>query len=86
VSPKSEGVDTAEVLGESGGVGCSSGLFDRGISGSLRLCLSGITICRSDSCHFPVVSEGCVLVQLGGPSLLTNGSSSIRGCLGNGVV
>jgi len=32
------------------------------------------------------MDDGCSLDQLGGPSLLTNGSSSIRGCLGNGVV
>jgi len=33
-----------------------------------------------------VIGDSCLLDQLGGPSLLTNGSSSIRGCLGNGVV
>jgi len=31
-----EGVVTAELLGESGGVGCSSGLIGRDISRSLR--------------------------------------------------
>jgi len=43
-------------------------------------------MCCGDSCRFPVISDGCSLDQLGGPSLLTNGSSSVRGCLGNGVV
>jgi len=86
VNPKLEGVDTAIALGESGGVGCSAGLIDCFISGSLRSRLSGIVICCGDSCHFPVIDEGCALDQLGGPSLLTNSSSSIRGCLGNGVV
>jgi len=33
-----------------------------------------------------VIGEGCSLAQRGGPSLLTNGSSSVRGCLGSGVV
>ena len=86
MNPKLEGVDAAVVLGESGGVGCSSGLIDRSISGSLRSCLSGIVTCRGDSCCFPVIGEGCRLDQLGGPSLLTNGSSSVRGCLGSRVV
>ena len=74
------------LLGESGGVSCSSGLIDLSVSGSLRLCLNGIATCRGDSCRFPVVGDSCSLDQLGGPSLLTNGSSSVRGCLGNGVV
>jgi len=73
-------------LGESGGVGCSSGLIDLSVSGSLHSRLSGIATCCGDSCHFPVIGDGCLLDQLGGPSLLTNGSSSVRGCLGNGVV
>ena len=33
-----------------------------------------------------MIGEGCKLAQLGGPSLLTSGSSSVRGCLGNGVI
>jgi len=73
-------------LGELGRVGCSLGLIDLSISGSLRSHLSGIVTCRGDSCRFPVIGDGCLLDQLGGPSLLTNGSSSVRGCLGNGVV
>jgi len=73
-------------LGESGGVGCSSGLIDLSVSGSLRSCLSGIATCRGNSCHFPVIGDGCSFDQLGDPSLLTNGSSSVSGCLGNGVV
>jgi len=32
------------------------------------------------------MGNGCELAQLGGPSLLTSGSSSVSGCLGNGVV
>jgi len=43
-------------------------------------------MCCGDSCRFPVIGDGCSLDQLGGPSLLTNGLSSVRGCLGNGVV
>jgi len=74
------------LLGESGGVGCSSGLIDLSVSGSLRSRLNGIATCRGDSCRFPVIGDGCLLDQLGGPSLLTSGSSSVRGCLGNGVV
>jgi len=85
-SPKLEGVDKAVLWGELGGVGCSSGLIDLSVIGSLRSRLSGIATCRSDSCRFPVIGDGCSLDQLGGPSLLTNGSSSMRGCLGNGVV
>jgi len=73
-------------LGESGGVGCSSGLIDLSISGSLRSRLSGIATCCGDSCRFPVIGDSCSLDQLGGSSLLTNGSSSVRGYLGNGVV
>jgi len=73
-------------LGELGGVGCSSGLIDLSVSGSLRSRLSGIATCRGDSCCFPVIGDGCSLDQLGGSSLLTKGSSSVRGCLGNGVV
>jgi len=59
--------------GESGGVGCSSGLINHGTSGSLRLCLSGIATCYGDSCHFPVLGEGCDPFQVG-PSLRTNSS------------
>ena len=86
MSPKLEGVDMVEVLGELEGVGCSSGLIDRSVSGSLHSCLSGIATCCGDSCRFPIMGDGCALDQLGGPSLLTNGLSSVRGCLGNGVV
>ena len=67
-------------------MGCSSGLIDLSVTGSLRLHLSGIATCCGDSCCFPMIGDGCLLDQLGGPSLLTNGSSSVRGCLGNGVV
>jgi len=85
-SPKLEGVDRAVLWGESGGVGCSSGLIDLSVTGSLCLCLSGIATCRGDSCCFPVIGDGCLLDQLGGLFLLTNSLSSVRGCLGNGVV
>jgi len=44
----------AELLGESGGVGCSSGLIGRDISRSLCCHLSGITTCRGDVRRFPV--------------------------------
>jgi len=67
-------------------VGCSLGLIDLSVSGSLHSCLSDIATCCGDSCRFPVIGDGCSLDQLGGSSLLTNGSSSVRGCLGNGVV
>jgi len=52
-------------------VGCSSGLIDCGISGSLRSRLSGIVTCHGDSCHFPVLGEGCDSFQVG-PSSRTN--------------
>jgi len=43
-------------------------------------------MCCGDSCCFPMLGEGCDPAQLGGPFLLTNGSSSVSGCLGNGVI
>ena len=86
MNPKLEGVDIAVALGESGGVGCSSGLIDHSVSGSLCSCLSSIVTCRSDSCCFPVRGKGCDSAQLGGPCLLTNGLSSMSGCLGSGVI
>ena len=49
-----EGVDIAELLGESGGVGCSSGLIGRGVSRSLRWRLSGMATCCGDVRRFPV--------------------------------
>jgi len=52
-------------LGESGGVGCSSGLMDRSKCGSLRSRLSGITTCRGDSRRFPVLGEGCSFIHDG---------------------
>jgi len=67
--------------GEPGGVGCSSGLINCGASGSLRSCLSSIATCRGDSCHFPVMGEGCNSFQAS-PSSRTNSL-----CFsGNGVV
>jgi len=59
--------------GESGGVGRSSGLIDRSRFGSLRSRLSGIATCRGDSCHFPVLGEGCSFIH-DGPSLRVNSS------------
>jgi len=58
-SPKLEGVDRAVLRGESGGVGCSSGLIDLFVTGLLRSHLSGIATCRGDSCHFPVIGDAC---------------------------
>jgi len=58
-SPKLEGVDRAVLWGELGGVGCSSGLIDLSVIGSLRSRLSGIATCRGDSCCFPVIGDGC---------------------------
>jgi len=52
---------------ESGGVGCSSGLIDLSVSRSLCSRLSGIAMCRGDSCRFPVAGEGCDSFQ-DGPS------------------
>jgi len=59
--------------GESGGVGCSSGLMDRSRCGSLRSRLSGIATCRGDSRRFPVLGEGCASFH-DGPSLRVNSS------------
>jgi len=59
--------------GESGGVGCSSGLIDRSRFGSLRSRLSGIATCRGDSRRFPVLGEGCSFAH-DGPSLRVNSS------------
>ena len=62
-------------------MGCSSRLIGRGVSGSLRSCLSGIATCHGDSCRFPVIGEGCDSFQVG-PSSQTNSL-----CFsGNGVV
>jgi len=58
-------------FGESGGVGCSSGLIDRSVTGSLRSRLSGIVTCHGDSCRFPVEGEGCDAFQ-DGPSSRMN--------------
>ena len=52
-------------------MGCSSGLIDCSISGSLRSRLSGIATCCGDSCRFPVLGEGCDSFQ-SGPSLQVN--------------
>jgi len=59
--------------GEPRGVGCSSGLIDRDVGGSLCSRLNSIAICRGDSCHFPVLGEGCASFQ-DGPSSRTNSS------------
>ena len=59
--------------GESGGVGCSSGLIDRSSCGSLRSRLSGIATCRGDSRRFPVLGEGCFSAH-DGPSFRVNSS------------
>ena len=54
-------------------MGCSTGLIDRDVSGSLRSRLNGIATCRGESCHFPVLGEGCDSFQ-DGPSSQTNSS------------
>jgi len=54
-------------LGESGGVGCSSGLIDHCVTGSLCSHLSGIVTCHGDTHHFPVLDEGCDSFQSGPP-------------------
>ena len=59
--------------GESGGVGCSSGLIDRSSRGSLRSRLSGIATCRGDSRRFPVLGKGWFSAH-DGPSLQVNSS------------
>jgi len=65
--------------GESGGVGCFSGLMDRSKCGSLRSRLSGIATCCGDSRRFPVLGEGCFH---DGPSLLVNSLCfSIKGVM-----
>jgi len=69
------------VVGDSGGVGCSIGLSDHSVSGSLCLCLSGIVTCCGDSHHFPVTSEDCDSFQVG-PSFQTNSLCFLN----NGVV
>jgi len=58
---------TVVVVGESGGVGCSLGLIDLSISGSVCSHLSGIAMCRGDSRLFPILGEGCDPFQ-DGPS------------------
>jgi len=60
-------------LGDSGGVGCSSGLIDRPGFGSLCSRLSGIATCRGDSRRFPVLGEGCSFIH-DSPSLRVNSS------------
>ena len=67
-------------------MGCSLGLIDHSVSGSLCSCLSGIATCCGDSCCFPVMGDGCEPDHLVGPSFLTNGLSSESLCLGNRVV
>ena len=54
-------------------MGCSLGLIDCCDSGSLHSRLSGIATYRGDSCHFPVLGEGCDSFQ-DGPSSRTNSS------------
>jgi len=66
-------------FGESGGVGCSSGLIDRGVAGSLRSRLNGIATCHGDSCRFPRVGEGCDFCQDGPPSQVNSSCFSNRG-------
>jgi len=67
--------------GEPGGVGCSSGLIDRSVSGSLCSRLSGIATCCGDSRCFPVLGRGCDSTQIGPFSRINSLCFS-----GNGVV
>jgi len=74
-------------LGESGGVGCSLGLIDLPVSGSLHSHLSGIAMCHGDSCRFPVIGSDWTCFHSGGVGLLDDGSFSVRGFFGSkGVV
>jgi len=54
-------------------VGCSSGLIDHDVSGSLCSRLSGIATCCGDSRCFDVLGEGCDSFQ-DGPSSQVNSS------------
>jgi len=68
-------------LGESGGVGCSSGLIERCVSGSLCSCLSGITTCHGESCRFPVLGKGCDPFQDGPFSWVNSSCFSNKGVI-----
>jgi len=65
--------------GESGGVGCSSGLIERCVLDSLRSRLSGMATCCGDSCCFPVLGDGCDSFQDGPPSRVNSSCFSTKG-------
>ena len=73
------------VVGESGGVGCSTGLIDRDVPGLSRSCLSGIATCRGDSCRFLVLGEGCESFQSGPPSHSNSSCFSNKGVIRMGA-
>ena len=68
-------------LGESGGVGCSSGLIDCSRFGSLCSCLSGIVTCRGDSRRFPVLGEGCSFIHDGSSLRVDSSCFSTKGVM-----
>jgi len=68
-------------LGESGGVGCSSGLMDCPRFGSLRSRLSGIATCCGNSRRFPVLGEGCSFIHDGPSSQVNSSCFSIKGVM-----
>jgi len=72
-------------FGDSGGVGCSSGLIDHCIIGSLCSYLSGMEICRGDSHCFPVLGEGCDSFQDGPPSRVNSSCFSNKGVVRMGA-
>jgi len=72
-------------FGESGGVGCSSGLIDRCPTRSLCSRFSGIATCHGDSHRFPVEGEGCVSFQDGPPSQVNSGCFSNNGVVRMGA-
>ena len=67
--------------GESGGVGCSSGLMDRSRCGSLRSRLSGIATCRGDSRRFPVLGDGWFSTHDGLSSQVVSSCFSNKGVM-----
>jgi len=67
------------VVGELGGVGCSTGLNNRSVSGSLCSRLSGIATCHGDSRRFPTLGDGCDSIQSGPPSQTTSLCFSNKG-------
>jgi len=69
-----EGVDAAVVRGESGGVGCSSGLIGLEVLELLRSRLSGIAMFLGDVFRFPVKGTYEVSIHSGGVGSLAGNS------------